>query len=324
MNRRTFIAALSGAAAWPLVARAQHPTPVVGFLSSRSFDDSVNLIAAFRGGLGETGFIEGRNVMIEYRWAQANYDRLPALSSDLVARQVGVIAATATAPALAAKAATAQIPIIFITGEDPVQFGLIHSLNRPEGNLTGVALLTNILVSKQLELLHEVVPTATMIALLVNLKNPITETDTQNVKSAASLIGQQIIVVNASTESELETAFATLAQQKAGSVLVQSDPYLNDQPHQIAALAARNAVPTLHQRREFPTAGGLMSYGTSITDAHRVVGLYAGKILNGAKPADLPVQQSAKVELVINLRTAKTLGITLPLSLLGRADEVIE
>jgi putative tryptophan/tyrosine transport system substrate-binding protein len=325
MRRREFIKLIaSSAVAWPLTVRAQQAMPAVGFLSSRSPDDSAHLVAAFREGLGETGFVEGRNVAIEYRWAQGNYDRLPALAADLVARQVAVIAATAIAPTLAAKSATAKIPIVFQTGADPVQFGLVSSLSRPEGNVTGVAIMTNTLAPKQLEVLHEVVPTATLVAWLVNPKNPIADTDTQNVKSAAGTLGQQIIVLDATNDSELDAAFSALAQQHAGSVLVQSDPFLNSRPDKIAALAARYAVPVLHQWREFPAAGGLMSYGTSLNDSFRQLGIYAGKILNGAKPADLPVQQSVKVQLVINLKTAKALGLTLPLSLLGRADEVIE
>jgi putative tryptophan/tyrosine transport system substrate-binding protein len=325
MKRREFINLITGSVVtWPLTARAQQPSPVVGFLSSRSPDDSAHLVAAFREGLGETGFIEGRNVTIEYRWAEGNYDRLPTLAADLVARQVSVIAATAIAPARAAKEATTKIPIIFQTGADPVQFGLVNSLSRPGGNLTGVAILTNTLAPKQLELLHEVAPTAALVALLVNPKNPITETDTQNVKSAARTLGQQIIVLDASNDSELDAAFSALARQHAGSVLVQSDPFLNSRPDKIAALAAHYIVPVLHQGPEFPAAGGLMSYGINFTDAYRQVGIYAGKILNGAKPADLPVQQAVKVQLVVNLKTAKELGLTLPLSLLGRADEVIE
>jgi putative ABC transport system substrate-binding protein len=324
MRRREFIAALGGAVAWPVMARGQQPTPVVGFLSSRSFDDSAHLVAAFCRGLGENGFIDGRNVTIEYRWAEDNYDRLPMLAADLVARQVSVIAATATAPALAAKKATTRIPIIFETGADPVQFGLVNSLSRPEGNLTGVAILTNTLAPKQLELLHEVVPAAPVVALLVNPTNLISETDKQNAKAAARTLGQQIIVLDASNDSELDAAFSALASQNVGSVLVQSDPFLNSRPRKIATLAARYVVPVLHQGPEFPAAGGLMSYGIDFTDAHRQVGIYAGKILNGAKPADLPVEQAVKVQLVVNLKTAKALGLTLPLSLLGRADEVIE
>jgi putative ABC transport system substrate-binding protein len=324
IKRRTFIAALGSAAACSVATHAQPPTPVVGFLSSRSPDDSTHLVTAFRGGLEETGFIEGRNVAIEYRWAEGNYDRLPALAADLVARQVAAIVATAIAPAQAAKSATAKIPIIFQTGADPIQFGLVDSLSRPKGNLTGVAIMTNTFVPKQLELLHDVAPTAMLVAWLVNPKNPIAETDTQNVKSAARSLGQQVIVLDVSNDSELDVAFAALAQQRAGSVLVQSDPFLNSRPDKIAALAARYVVPVLHQWIELPAAGGLMSYGTSNTDAHRQLGIYAGKILKGAKPADLPVQQAVKVQLVINLKTAKSLGITVPLLLLGRADEVIE
>ena len=325
MRRREFIKLIVGSTAvWPFAARGQQPTPIVGFLSSRSPDDSAHLVAAFREGLGETGFIEGRNVAIEYRWAEGHYDRLPTLAADLVARQVSVIAATAIAPARAAKEATTKIPIIFQTGADPVQFGLVNSLSRPEGNLTGVAMLTNTLAPKQLELLHEVVPTVMLVALLVNPKNPISETDKQNVKSAAKTLGQQIIVLDASNDSELEAAFSAIASQHAGSVLVQSDPFLNSRPDKIANLGARYGMPVLHQGPEFPAAGGLMSYAIDFTDSHRQVGIYAGKILNGAKPADLPVQQAVKVQLVVNLKTAKALGLALPLSLLGRADEVIE
>ena len=325
MRRREFIKLIVGSTAvWPFAARGQQPTPIVGFLSSRSPDDSAHLVAAFREGLGETGFIEGRNVAIEYRWAEGHYDRLPTLAADLVARQVSVIAATAIAPARAAKEATTKIPIIFQTGADPVQFGLVNSLSRPEGNLTGVAMLTNTLAPKQLELLHEVVPTVTLVALLVNPKNPISETDKQNVESAAKTLGQQIIVFDVSNDSELEAAFSAIASQHAGSVLVQSDPFLNSRPDKIATLGARYVVPVLHQGREFPAAGGLMSYAIDFIDSHRQVGIYAGKILNGAKPADLPVQQAVKVQLVVNLKTAKALGLALPLSLLGRADEVIE
>ena len=239
MRRREFIKLIVGSTAvWPFAARGQQPTPIVGFLSSRSPDDSAHLVAAFREGLGETGFIEGRNVAIEYRWAEGHYDRLPTLAADLVARQVSVIAATAIAPARAAKEATTKIPIIFQTGADPVQFGLVNSLSRPEGNLTGVAMLTNTLAPKQLELLHEVVPTVTLVALLVNPKNPISETDKQNVESAAKTLGQQIIVFDVSNDSELEAAFSAIASQHAGSVLVQSDPFLNSRPDKIATLGA--------------------------------------------------------------------------------------
>jgi putative tryptophan/tyrosine transport system substrate-binding protein len=326
MKRRAFIAAVGGAAVWPLVGRAQQPVvPVVGVLSSRSADGSADLIAAFRRGLGEAGFVEGRNVSIEFRWAEGHYDRLPTAAADLVVRQVAVIAALGGTPAvLAAKAATAKIPIVFITGADPVQFGLVSSLSRPGGNLTGVAALTSTLAPKLLELLHETVPSAPLVALLINPKNPNAETDRRSVKSAADTTRQQILVLSASTESELDDAFAALAQQHAGSVLVQSDGLFNDRPREIVALAARYAIPALYQWREFAATGGLMSYGTDPADAYRQVGVYTGRVLNGAQPSDLPVQQSVKVRMVVNLKTAKTLGITLPLSLLARADEVIE
>jgi putative tryptophan/tyrosine transport system substrate-binding protein len=326
LNRRDFIKTISGSAiAWPIAARAQQPAmPIVGFLSSRSPEDSAALVAAFRTGLSETGFVEGRNVAIEFRWAEGNYDRLRMLSADLVARQVAVIAAPAIAPGLAAKAATTKIPILFLTGADPIQFGLVKSLNRPEGNLTGVAILTNTLAPKQLELLHEVAPKATLVAFLVNRKNPIAESDTRDVKSAAGITRQQILVLNASNESDIDNAFATLVEQNAGALLVQSDPFFNSRPDKIVALAARHAVPAIYQWRDFVVAGGLMSYGTVLADAYRQMGIYAGKILSGAKPADLPVQQSVKVELAINLKTAKTLGLTFPITLLGRADQVVE
>jgi putative ABC transport system substrate-binding protein len=327
IRRREFIVTLGGAAAaWLHAARAQQPPmPVIGFLGSRSPEDSANLVAGFHAGLGETGFAENRNVTIEFRWAEGHYDRLPMLAADLVARQVAVIAAPGgIAAGLAVKAATAKIPIIFLTGADPVQFGLVSSLSRPDGNITGVAILTNTLAPKQLELLHEVVPTATLVAFLVNPKNPIAESDTRDLRSAAGITRQQILVLNASNESEIDNAFAAIVQQQAGALLVQSDPFFNSRPDRIVALAARHAIPAMYQWRDFPVAGGLMSYGTILADAYRQVGIYAGRILKGAKPSDLPVQQSVKVQLVINLKTARALGLTFPLPLLGRADEVIE
>jgi putative tryptophan/tyrosine transport system substrate-binding protein len=326
IRRREFIAALGGAAAWPLRARAQQPAiPVIGFLGSRSPEDSATLVAGFHEGLAETGFVENRNVTIEFRWAEGHYDRLPVLSADLVSRQVAVIAAPGGIVAgLAAKAAAAKIPIIFLTGADPVQFGLVSSFSRPEGNITGVAILTNTLAPKQLELLHEVVPTSTLVAFLVNPKNPITESDTRDVRSAANTTRQQILVLDASNDSDLDDAFTALVQQHAEALLVQSDPFFNSRPDKIVALAARHAIPAIYQWRDFPAAGGLMSYGTILADAYRQVGIYAGKILKGAKPSDLPVQQSVKVQLIINLKTAKALGITVPLPLSGRADELIE
>jgi putative ABC transport system substrate-binding protein len=327
IRRRRFITLLgSAAAAWPLAARAQQPAmPVIGFIGSRSPDDSANLVAAFRTGLGETGYVESRNVRIEFRWAEGRYDRLPALAADLVARQVAVIAAPGgIAAGLAAKAATTKIPVIFLTGADPVQFGLITSLSRPDGNVTGVAILTNTLAPKQLELLHELVPTATKVAFLVNPKNPIAESDTRDLQSAAGTTRQQLLVVKASSEDELDDAFTALVQQQAGALLVQSDPFFNSRPNKIVGLAARHVVPAIYQWRDFPAAGGLMSYGTVLADAYRLVGVYAGRILKGAKPADLPVQQSVKVELIINMKTARAMGLTFPITLLGRADEVIE
>ena len=326
MKRRAFITLLGGAAAmwWPLAVRAQQPTPVVGFLGSRSPDDSVDLVAAFRTGLNEMGFAENRNARIEFRWADGHYDRLSTLSADLVARQVTVICTWGLPGALAAKAATTKIPVIFSTGADPVEFGLVSSFSRPTGNLTGVAVLTNTLAPQQLELLHEVAPTARLIAFLANPRSPIAESDKRDLQSAANVTGQQILVVNASNEAELDLAFTAIAREHADALLVMSDPFLNSRPDKIVTLAARNALPAIYQWREFPLAGGLMSYGTINADSYRQVGIYAGKILNGAKPADLPVQQSVKVELIINLKTAKTLGITFPTTPLGRADEVIE
>ena len=327
IGRRDFIATLGSAvAARPITARAQQPaTPVIGFLGSRSPEDSAALVAGFHAGLGETGFVENRNVTIEFRWAEGHYDRLPGLSADLVSRQVAVIAAPGgIAAGLAAKAATAKIPIIFLTGADPVQFRLVSSLSRPDGNVTGVAILTNTLAPKQLELLHEVVPTSRVVAFLVNPKNPITESDTRDVRSAANTTRQQILVLNASNDGDLDNAFTALVQQRAEALLVQSDPFFNSRPDKIVALAARYAIPAMYQWRDFPVAGGLMSYGTILADAYRQVGIYAGKILKGAKPSDLPVQQSVRVQLIINPKTAKALGLTFPLTLLGRADEVIE
>jgi len=326
VRRREFITLVGGAAAWPLAVRAQQAAmPVVGFLGSRSPDDSANLVAAFRAGLSETGFVEGRNVILEFRWAEDQYDRLPMLAADLVAHRVAVIAAAGGNPAgLAAKAATTKIPIIFLTGADPVQFGLVKSLSRPDGNLTGVAALTNTLAPKQLELLREVAPKATVAAFLVNPKNPLAESDTRDVQSAAGTTGQQILILSASNDSDLDNAFAALVQQKAGALLVQSDPFFNSRPDKIVALAARDAIPAIYQWRDFPAAGGLMSYGTDLAEAHRLVGVYTGKILKGAKPTDLPVQQLVKVQFIINLRTAKALGLNVPNTLIGRADEVIE
>jgi putative tryptophan/tyrosine transport system substrate-binding protein len=326
MRRREFIGLIGGAVEWPLAVQAQQPAmPVIGFLGARSPDDSSRLVAAFRRGLKQSGFTEGQNVFIEYRWADGHYDRLAVLANDLVRREVAVIVTFGGAPAaLAAKAATATIPIVFVTGGDPVQLGLVASLNRPGGNLTGVSSLTNMVAAKQMELLHEVVPTATLVAFLVNPNNPLTEPNTEDARAAARILGRQILFLNAGNDSDVDEAFTKLAQQHAGGLIVQSDPFFNSRPERLAALAARHAVPTIYQFREFPAAGGLMSYGSSLPDDYFQVGTLTGMILKGGKPVDLPVQQSVKLELVINLKAAKALGLTIPPALLARADEIIE
>jgi putative ABC transport system substrate-binding protein len=328
MRRRKFIKLIGSAAvAWPVAVRAQQSAlPMIGFLSVGSPDGSVNFVAAFRRGLSETGYAEGRNVTIEYRWADSQYDRLPELAADLVRRRVTVIAAPGSiAGALAAKAATTTIPIIIAMGIDPVAAGLVHTLNRPGGNVTGVNTLNVEVGPKRMELLREVVPTATIVALLVNPTSPvIAEVLLRDAQATASALGLRVHVLNAKTEGEMRAAFAALLQLKAGALVIGPDQFFNTRVEQLAALAVHHAVPAIYEGREFTAAGGLMSYGHSIMEGYQLAGVYTGRILNGEKPADLPVQQATKVELYINLKSAKALGITFPLSLLGRADEVIE
>jgi len=326
MDRRTFInAAACGVITAPLIAHSQQPTiPTVGFLGSRSAKEATELIAAFREGLSENGFVEPRNVTIEFRWAEGHYDRHPMLCADLVSRQVAVIVTVGVSGTLAAKSATTTIPIVFLTGVDPIQYGLVKSLSRPGGNLTGVSNLGNALAPKQLEFLHDLVPQAKRLAYLANSTNIITEADVRAVKSAASATRLDSVVVNASVETSLDGAFAAMVNQNADVLLVQSDPFLNGHSAQIVALAARYAIPAVYPTPESARAGGLMSYGTALTDSYHRLGDYAGKILKGAKPADLPVQQPLRVELIVNLKTAKALGLTIPQSILSRADEVIQ
>jgi putative ABC transport system substrate-binding protein len=323
MNRRDLLSLLGGAAAWPVVARAQATIPVVGLLSGIDLNDGY--FGAVRQGLNEAGYITGRNVAIEYRSAAGQYDRLPALAVDLVRRRVAVIAAIqGTQSALSAKAATATIPIVFAIGTDPVGVGLVASLNRPGGNVTGVSFLANALAGKRLELLRESVPGATVVGDLVNPTNPNAEAETKDAQATARALGQQLHIVNASNAHEIDAAFTSFVQQHVDVLFVTADAFFTSRPDQLVALAARHALSAIYSSRDFVAAGGLMSYGTSNTDAYRQVGIYAGRILKGEKPADLPVMQSAKFEFVINLKTAKALGLTIPPSLLAVADEVIE
>ena len=323
IGRRELLAALGGAAAaWPLAARAQQAAlPTIGFIRANTPEKSVASVAAFRQGLSETGYVEKQNITIEYRWAaQGHYDQLPALAADLVRRKVSVIAATTAQAALAAKAATASIPIVFETGGDPIQLGLVASLNRPGGNITGVTQLSSELLSKRLGLLHDLLPAAAAIGFLVNPTYPGAESQARDLQDAARTLGLQMHVLNAGTEAEINTAFANFAKLRVG---VGAGPYA-ERAEQFVTLAARHALPTFYQYREYVAAGGLISYGASITDAYRQAGVYTGRILKGEKPGDLPVLQPTKFELVINLKTANALGLTIPPGVLALADEVIE
>jgi putative ABC transport system substrate-binding protein len=326
MRRREFLGLVgSAAAAWPSAARAQQlPLPVIGFLNSASPDGYAPELNAFRQGLKETGYVEGQNVVIEYRWANGQFDRLAALADDLVRHRVSVIAATSTPANLVAKASTTTIPIVFTTGADPVQLGLVASLSRPGGNITGVAQLTREVAPKRLELAHELVPTATVFGLLINPKNPTSETVLRDLQAAAVAMGLQLNVLYAGTEAEIDDAFTTFRQMRAGALVIGTDVFFNSRMEQLAALAIHNSVIAIYAYHQFVAAGGLASYGASLTESYHLAGNYVGRILNGEKPADLPVQQAAKVELIINLKAARALGITVPQSVQNRADEVIE
>jgi putative tryptophan/tyrosine transport system substrate-binding protein len=325
MRRREFIAGVGGAAAaWPFAAHAQPAMPTIGFLGSRASGDDPHLLTAFRQGLKEAGYIEGQNLSIEYRFAGNQYDRLPALADDLVRRQVAVIAANGPA-AQAAKAATATIPIVFTAGFDPVAVGLVASLNRPGGNVTGITILDVELGPKRVELLHELVPTATKIAALINPTDRVrADIISANLKSAARNVGVQLHILHASADHDFDTVFANLAELRAGGLVIGGDPFFNSRGDQLGARSIRHAVPAIFQFRAFATAGGLISYGAVLSDSYHHAGIYTGRILKGEKPADLPVHRATKVELIVNLKTARAFGLTVPLPLLGRADEVIE
>jgi len=312
------------AAAWPLAARAQQPAPLVGILAAPAPEPLRDQITAFRKGMNQSGYIAGQNVMVEYRWAEGHYDRLPTMANELIARRAAVIVALAPAAAAAARAATATIPIVFVIGADPVELGLVRSLNQPGGNITGVNFLINALGGKRLQLIRELVPTAKSIGLLVNPSAPGTDLDRQEAEKVAAIIGQKIVNLSASSERDFEQVFATIVHERIGALIVSPDALFTSRREQLVALAARYSVPTIYHLREAAAAGGLMSYGTSITDAHQLAGSYTGRILKGERPDQLPVQQSTRFELVINLKTARSVGLDIPPRLLAIADEVIE
>ena len=326
MRRRKFITFLGGAAAWPIAVRAQQPAmPVIGFLDAGSAAERADVVAAFRKGLAEAGFVEGQNVTLEFRWAQNQYDQLPVLAADLVRRRVDVIAATGGPAALAAKAASATIPIVFRLAVDPIAAGLVASLSHPGGNVTGVTTLNLEVGPKRLEFLHELVPTATIMAALVNPTNPSNaEILSRDLQATARLVGLQLHLLHASSDADIDAAFATLTELRAGGLVIGTDAFFTDRNEKLAALALRYRIPTISQAREFVAAGGLMSYGGSFADSYRLAGVYTGRILKGEKPADLPVQQATKLELFVNIKTAKALGVEVPPTLLALADEVIE
>ena len=326
MRRREFLALLGGAAvaARPSAARAQQALPVVGFANSSSAQTQALMVAAYRKGLEEAGYVEGKNVLIESRWADGQYDRLPEFMADLIKRKVAVIMAGGPPAALAAKAATSTIPVVFTTGDNPVQTGLVTSLSRPGGNVTGVNVLYTDLESKKLGLLRDVVPQAGVVAALVNQTRPVAASQTAELQAAAQKFGQRIQIINAATEQDIEPAFASMAQLKVAALLQAADPFFNTVRDQIVSLAARHAIPAIYEQRAFVAAGGLMSYGTNLADAYRQAGVYTGRILKGEKPADMPVVQATKFELVLNLKTAKALSLNIPSGLLTIADEIIE
>src|SRR5262245_44022938 len=325
MRRREFIAALGGAAVWPFAARAKEKAvPVVGYLSSLGQAVSVQFDAAFRRGLSQMGYVEGQNVSVDYRWITDSYDPLPAMAADLVQRQVAVIFALGPPAVLAAKAATTSIPIIFVTGADPIKFGFVASFNRPGGNISGIWIVSTVLAEKRLQLLHELVPKTESFALLVNPTSPVAEPQTRDAQAAAHALGLKLRILSSVTESDLDRVFAVLVQERTGALFVSADPFFLSLRERLIALAARHAIPTLYETREYIEVGGLMSYGTVFRDGYYKGGIYTGRILKGVKPAELPVEQASKLELVVNLKTARALGLAIPPTLLALTDEVIE